>query len=112
MDDVATFLVGLGVTLALSLAVVAYLNPHLRKVLTDLCGAEERAGFWAAFSNVSLVLLPLACAMFHRPGSGGAGVFFEVSDQLRLGLIGLIIAVVFLGLVIGLFIPRSLAAAR
>ena len=106
MDPVHSFLIGIGLTLVGSLAVVIYLRRHLRRILVDLCGTEPRADFWAAFSNITLVLVPLICALFKRPEGGtGSAVFFDVSAQLTWALIGLVVAVLILGFVIGRFVP-------
>jgi hypothetical protein len=89
-----------------SLIVVLYLGSHLRRLLTDMCGTEERAGFWTAFSKIILVLLPLICALFPRPSGGSrTEAFFEISHQLQWGLIGLAGAVVALGLVLSRSAP-------
>lgn len=107
MNDISTFLIGVGMTLAVSVIVVAYLRRHLTKILIDVCERESRAAFWTAFSNVTLVLVPLICAMFHRPAiANDSSSFFEISAQLKWALIGLIGSVVILGLVIARFIPR------
>src|SRR5712691_10475000 len=50
-----------------SLIVVAYLRRPLKAILADLCGTAERARFWSAFSNVTLVLVPLIFVMQYRP---------------------------------------------
>jgi len=108
MTDVAIFLTGVGVATATSAGVVAYLRRHLETILTDLCGTVERARFWAAFSNVTLILVPLIFAMDYRPEARhGAGVVFEMGTQLKYVLIGLVLTVLVLGIVIGSFIPRS-----
>ena len=110
MNEIATFTLGLGIALAISSGVVIYLRPHLRKILVDLCGTESRADFWTAFSNVSLTLVPLICAMFARPELGG-DTFFSVSAQIRWALIGLVVAVTILGLVLSRFIAATLRRA-
>ena len=108
MSDTVIFVVGLGITLVVTLAVVVYLRPHLRKILIDLCGTEERGDFWTAFSNVTIVLVPVICAMFSPPQSSeGRAAFFEINSQLKWALIGLVGTVVLLGLVISRFIPRQ-----
>ncbi|MHC4846192.1 MAG: hypothetical protein ACYTCU_08525 [Planctomycetota bacterium] len=108
MNDIGVFLTGLGNTLVITLGVVAYLRPHLRRILVGLCGTESRADFWTAFSNVTLILVPLVAALFRRPElDDQSAVFFEISAQLKSALIGLIAAVVLLGLVISRFIPRD-----
>ena len=57
MTAVTVFLADVGVTSGVSLIVVAYLRRPLRAILADLCGTAERAKFWSAFSNVTLVLV-------------------------------------------------------
>ena len=108
MSAIATFLIGVGVVLIGAFTVVIYLQPHLRRILRDLCGTEERANFWTAFSNIVLVLTPIIFALSSRPaGGGGTEVFFDISAQVRWGLIGLIGAVVLLGFALGQYIPRE-----
>ncbi len=106
MNEVMSFVIGIGLTLTISILVVVYLKPHLRRILLDLCETEDRANFWTAFTNVTVVLSPLICAMFHRPtGISGSAAFFDVSVQLRWAMIGLIGSVIILGAVIARFIP-------
>ena len=108
MNEVLSFSIGLGVTLLMSILVVVYLRPPLRRILIDLCETEDRADFWTAFTHVTVVLFPLLCAMFHRPtGSGGTAAFFDVSTQLRWALIGLIGSIIVIGAVIARFIPTT-----
>ena len=112
MNDITIFLVGVGLTLISAFLVVAYLKPHLQRILIDLCGTEERARFWTVFSNVTLILIPVIAAMSYHPNIGqGASLFFELSAQLRWGLIGLIGSVVVMGLMISRFIPPILPAS-
>ena len=107
MNDVAVFLIGIGLTLVLSFMVVRYLKPHLHRILVDLCGTKERADFWTVFSIVMLMLIPFIAAMSYRPRSGqDASVLFELSNQIRWGLIGLAGSVIILGLTLSRFVPR------
>jgi len=107
MQAPGVYLGGVTVTFITSLLVVAYLRSPLRAILTDLCGTVERANFWLAFSNVTLVLVPLSFALSNQPQMDAIRpVALEVSTQLRMAFIGLAITVVILGIVIGGFIPR------
>ena len=108
MNSISSFLIGLGIVLIGAFAVVLYLRSHLRKILLDLCRTQERADFWAAFSNIVLILVPIIFALFPRPeGGSSTAVFFDISSQLKWGLIGLVGAVVVLGVVLSQFIPRG-----
>jgi hypothetical protein len=111
MTSAALFLTDVGVTLGVSTMVVVYLRPHLNSVLVDLCGTLERARFWAAFSNVTLVLVPLIFALHYRPEVGpGTAVVLEIGTQLKWALIGLVVSLVALGIVLSSYIPRGGAA--
>jgi ABC-type antimicrobial peptide transport system permease subunit len=112
MNGTSIFLSGLGLTLFAAFVVVAYLMPHLKRILVDLCGTGDRASFWTAFSNVALILVPTIFAMHYRPGQGGdVPLVFEMSTQLEWALIGLVVTVITLGIVIGMFIPRRQAGS-
>jgi len=67
-----TNLIGITLTLVISIAVTAYLRRSLVAVLTDLCGTRERADFWAGFSAVVLVLAPMIFALYINPSPDGA----------------------------------------
>ncbi len=101
------FLVDVAVILAAALVVVRYLMPYLKQILVDVCGNELRSNFWTAFSNVTLVLTPAIFAMHVRPESGETLLIFQAASQIEWGLIGLVVAVLTLGIVIGSFIPRQ-----
>ena len=105
MKEATVFLIDIGVVVAAALVVVAYLKSSLRKILIDLCGTEDRAGFWVAFSNVTLVLVPAIFAMHYHPVASEP-VVFQAGTQLEWAMIGLAVAVLFLGIVLGRFIPR------
>ncbi len=107
MTAVITFLAGLSITCVVSLAVVRFLRPSLHRILVDLCGSEDRAGFWTAFSAVTLVLVPIIGAMLRRPEiASDADALFELSAQLELAFLGLVGATLAIGFVISRFIPR------
>jgi hypothetical protein len=102
------YLVGPIATLAVSIAVLAYLRRPLRGLLIDLCGNEARAGFWTAFSVVTLLLTPEIFALGVWPDDASAvHTIVLVSQQLKWALLGLVISVIVLGVVLGSFIPRT-----
>ena len=89
-----------------ALAVVLYLKPFLRTILVELCGTAERAGFWLAFSNVTLVLTPLIFALhFRSEPEERVSLIFALGTQLEGALLGLVVSVIILGMVISRFIP-------
>jgi hypothetical protein len=105
MSSVGIYVATLVITVVASLAVVLVLRPSLQRLLIDLCGTENRASFWSAFSTVALVLAPLLGAMHRRPDAGGDAVF-ELAAQLEWALGGLLAAV----LLVGAVLARSIVA--
>jgi hypothetical protein len=102
------YLVGPIATLAVSIAVLAYLRRPLRGLLVDLCGNEARASFWTAFSVVTLLLTPEIFALGAWPEDASTTrTIALVSQQLKWALLGLVISVIVLGVVLGSFIPRT-----
>jgi hypothetical protein len=113
MSATAVFAVGSLGTLLLGLGVIAYLRRPLEKILLELCGNQERAGFWTAFSAVSLGLMPVIFAIACHPAPGpNSPAVFELAEQLKWGLIGLMSSVLVLGWVIGRTIVRWEKQAR
>ena len=109
------FLVGLGLTLGIAFAVIAYLRSPLHRILVELCGTRERAAFWTAFANVALILAPLISAMQYTPDlKAGSTTAFELVAQLKWALVGLLLAVLILGWVLSSFMRRhpGLAAPK
>jgi hypothetical protein len=108
MSSVVVFLIGVVVTAGLAIGVVLYLKPSLHDVLVDLCGTPTRAGFWTAFSTVTVALTPIMFALHYRPDMGaGAHAVFEIGKQLELALAGLLLSVILLALVLARFIPAN-----
>ncbi|MGH9773339.1 MAG: hypothetical protein ACRD50_00145 [Candidatus Acidiferrales bacterium] len=105
------FISGLGTALFVSLIVIAYLQAPLKSMLVDLCGTEARANFWKAFSNVAIFLTPLIFALHHPDASQDESALFTLASQLERALAGLITAVLILGFVLAMFIPRGHAEA-
>src|SRR5205085_11984384 len=101
-----TFVTGLTLTLCISILIVVYLRRPLLQLLTDLCGSAERAAFWTAFSAVTVGLVPVIFALAQEPAQDSKlPVFLEIAEQLKWGLIGMVISVLLLGWIVGRFIP-------
>jgi len=110
MNTISSFLVQLTLTLAIVSLVVGYLRPYLKKVLTDLCGTEERAEFWSAFSNILLIGLPLIFALNYRPAYRDiVDPVFDIAGKLSSNLGGLLLALVCIGIIVSFF---ALAAPK
>ncbi len=107
MNNVSLFLCGLGITVLASLLVVFYLHSHLRTILIDLCGMVDRAKFWTAFTNIAFLLVPLIFALNYSPESEPRSAVLQIAAQFKAALIGLVVAVLVVGLVLGSFISRS-----
>jgi len=107
MSSSLVFSLGLSITLLAAFAVVRYLSGPLRTQLRELCGSDERAQFWAAFSNTAIVLTPAIFAMLDQPASDSSTPpLLAVTSQLKWGLIGLVGSVLLLGWILSRFIPR------
>lgn len=108
MNSIVVFSIGLALTMIVALLAIGYLRQPLKAILTDLCGTEERASFWAAFSNVTLFFTPVIFALHFRPQNGSATTLvYGLSDQLAAALLGFVAAIVMLGFVVGRFIARE-----
>ena len=105
MNQTNLFLAGVVVTLCGSVSVVIYLRGHLRRLLVELCGTAERADFWMAFSNILLVLVPLAITLLYQP-KANLELIFQVSNHVAVSLLGLGATVLAMGGVVGSFIPK------
>ena len=104
MNTIAVYLIEVAATLVICLAVVMYLRPHLRRILTDLCGTDERAQFWMVFSSILLVGLPLIFGMGYNPSeSTSEMMFFDITHQLRWNLLGFLFSLVVIGAVVSFF---------
>jgi predicted permease len=108
MNGISIFVIGLASTMIVAVFAIGYLQPHLKAILTDLCGTKERAAFWTAFSNVTLFLTPVIFALHFRPSDGSTtALVYGLSDQIAAALLGFVAAIVMLGFVVGRFIARE-----
>jgi hypothetical protein len=111
MSPETIFLTVAGVTLLVSSLSLVYLRRPLYRVLCDLCGSADRAGFWTALANLVLVLLPLTLAIALRgTPDPGESTFFVILDQLKWSLLGLVGAAFLIGLGVAGFLPPARSA--
>ncbi len=104
MNSISIYLIQLIITVAACLLLAAYIRPVLKRVLTELCGTEERAAFWTLFSNIMLVVLPTIFGMgFHPETVNFENSFFDVTAQLRVNLLGFIMSLIAIGLAVSFF---------
>lgn len=108
MNDTLVFVIGVGLTAAVSTLVVLVLARPLIAILVELCGTRERAVFWAALSRVVFIAFPLIFALHVQPEpDSGVPLVLALATQLEWALIGIVAASVVLGLVLGAFIPKA-----
>jgi hypothetical protein len=104
MNTIFSFVVEIALTMIISMLLVGYLRPFLRRILADLCGTEDRAQFWTAFSNILLVGMPIIFALNYRPAARNAEeLFFEVANKLSGNLGGLLLALIGVGVIVSFF---------
>ena len=104
MNTILYFLIQIILTLAIATIIVGYIRPFLRKILIDLCGTEDRAQFWTAFSNILLIGMPIIFALNYKPEAQTTEeLFFEVAGKLSGNLGGLIFALIGIGAFVSFF---------
>jgi len=113
MNTIIAFFTELVITFGICLLTFGYLKPFLRRILVDLCGSEERAQFWTAFSSIILIGLPILLALMYQPASPlGVGLFFELTRRVSGNLMSFMFALVGIGLIVSFFAlvaPRAKA---
>lgn len=110
MNSVFFYLISLLITLVITIAIIRYLRPSLKRVLFDLSGKEERAHFWTVFCIIMMVAAPLLLGMGFRPTREGTALFFEIANQIRYNLFSFLFMLGTIGAVITFFVlvaPKS-----
>jgi len=108
MNPATAFLLDIALAAFLLVGIVAYVKKHLKTLLLELCGTPERASFWLAFSNVTLILVPLIFALDYKLEFGPEKpAIFEMATQLKYALIGFVLTLDSLALILIRFIPRD-----
>lgn len=113
MNTLEVYLLQIAISAGICLAVVAYFRPYLHRILRDLCGADERAQFWVVFSSILLVGAPVIFGMGYNPmESAPEMLFFDAASQVRVNLLGFLLALLGIGFFVSFFAlvaPRSAA---
>src|SRR5215831_5034719 len=100
MTATSAFLSDVAIAAAMFVGIVEYVKRHLKALLIELCGTAERANFWLAFSNVTLVVVPLIFALDYRPEFGpDRRAIFEMATQIEHALFGFAVTLGSLALV-------------
>lgn len=114
MEAIPAYLLSLVLTLLTALMLTFLLKAALQRVLLDLCGTPERAQFWARFSMIMLISMPVVVGLGFMPlESGGEPLFFEMARQMRGNLLAYLFTLAVVGAFISifaLFAPRPKAA--
>ena len=104
MNSIFSFVIEVALTLIISVALVRYLRPFLKKILLDLCSTEDRAQFWVAFSNILLIGMPLILSLNYKPQSTNLeNLFFEVLGRLGGNLGGFLFTLLGIGFIVAFF---------
>ena len=116
MNTYLSFSIELCLTILTCVLITSYLRPHLKRVLLDLCKAEERAQFWTAFSNILLIGLPVIIALGFQPETVTfEGATFEIFGRLSGNLAGYLFALIGIGIIVTFFAlvaPRPKAETK
>jgi len=67
MNQLSSFACSVAVALGLALIVVLVLLRPLKRILSDVCGNEQRGAFWTIFSCLFMLLSTLLFSLFHPP---------------------------------------------
>ena len=85
-----------------------YLKKHLRLPLIELCGTSQRASFWLALCNVTLVVVPLIFVLGYVPDfESSKNLIFEIAGQIKSALIGIVLTLGGFALVLLKYISRE-----
>ncbi|MEJ2758670.1 MAG: hypothetical protein P8046_09340 [Anaerolineales bacterium] len=105
MSQFQLYLTGVSLSIVLSILVVAYIRRPLYNILTDLCGTDQRARFWAQITHLSFFLVAMLMSITYR--SSGQPDYYYLGGQIGRTLLGLVIVTGFLSLTISLFAGKQ-----
>jgi small-conductance mechanosensitive channel len=104
MNTIVSFLIEVVITVTICISIVAYIRPFLYRTLIDLCGTEERAQFWLAFSSILLIGVPFMFSLGFRPtGESTQDLFFGSIGRVGLNFGGFLFALIVIGMIVSFF---------
>lgn len=104
MNTILSFVIEVSLTFVIAALIAGYLRPFLKKILIDLCGTEDRAQFWTAFSNILLIGMPFILALNYKPEAQNVeDLFFEGLAKLAGNLGGMLFALLGIGFIVAFF---------
>lgn len=109
MNTATVFFIEIVFTVLIVVAILGYMRPVLRRILVDLCGTDDRAHFWATFTNIFLLSLPLISALGFTPPASENDLTIGIIHQLRSNLTYFMLGLALIGFILLLF---SSAASR
>jgi hypothetical protein len=114
VDPQLVFLVAMAATLVVSALIVGALWRPIHGILVDLCGTETRARFWRCYTNLMVILVPVAAVMLGRSEPRvGEAVWVSVLDEMKWAVLGLILVLFIVALGISSFIQtRAVLSIR
>jgi hypothetical protein len=113
MGATISFVAAALLTLLFSAVIVAVLWRSLLAILIDLCGTQTRARYWCCYSSIVFFLVPLCAVLLGRTTAANSEPFlFQVADQLRWGMLGLIAALVVVSVCLSAYIKERIVTDR
>jgi len=97
------FLIECAITLLIVFLILGYLRPFLRRILSDLCGTDDRAQFWTTFTNIILLSLPMISALGFSPTTSLSDPLIVIARQLKSNLMSFIGGLILIGFVLLFF---------
>jgi hypothetical protein len=104
MNTILAFFIQVALTFLFAALLVRYLQPFLQKILVDLCGTDDRARFWGAFSNILLVGMPLIFSLNFSPQAAPPEeMFFAVVSKISGNPGVFLVALIGIGFIVSFF---------
>ncbi len=104
MVQIYALLIEIVLTFAICFLVILYFRRFLHQILVELCGTEDRARFWLAFSNVLLIGFPITNSLGYRPTESAIQYMaFDLFSRISGNLVVFLITFFGIGVVISIF---------